>query len=71
MSKCLEMLVNMVLYDSRDNYCNTNGSQGDANGSQKLYIQEMICQHNSFLLLYEYMLDYMFRPFKWSSSGLS
>ena len=29
------------------------------------YIQEMIRQHNNFLL-YKYMLDYMFRPFKWS-----
>jgi hypothetical protein len=36
MSKCLEMLVNMVLYDIRDNYCNMNGSEGDGNGSQKL-----------------------------------
>jgi len=36
MSKCLEMLVNMVLYDIRDNYCNTNGSEGDGNESQKL-----------------------------------
>jgi hypothetical protein len=36
MSKCLEMLVNMILYDSRDKYCNTTGSEGDENGSQKL-----------------------------------
>jgi hypothetical protein len=36
MSKRLEMLVNRVLYDSRDNYCNTNGSEGDGNGSQKV-----------------------------------
>ena len=34
------------------------------------YTQEMIRQHNSFLL-YKYTLDYMFRPFKWSSSSLS
>jgi len=27
MSKCLEMLVNMVLYDSRDNYWNMKGSE--------------------------------------------
>jgi len=33
MSKCLVMLVNMVPYDIKDNYCNTNSSEGDGNGS--------------------------------------
>jgi len=42
----------------------------DASRSAAIYTRDDTSAQQ-FLLSYKYMLDYMFRTFKWSSSGLS
>ena len=42
----------------------------EASQSATIYIRDEVRQHNSFFYYIKCTLEYMFRPSKWSSSGL-
>jgi len=43
----------------------------DASRSATIYTRDDMSAQQLFYYVNIYILDYMFRPFKWSSSGLS